>query len=609
MRMNPPKDSFLQIISKEQLGRTAGIILQKEGLTIMKAIEAQSRKSNFESGSLFQPTEATFEKLKISPEIAMDQLWELIDFGIVTQVFEIRSNKSSGLMELVSFVVTIPDDLPSLEEAFHRLLNRSVDHIKKYVVEKKLLTEDLWRLVLVKISDPEYVKNFSEGDDLNHWIDTKRFPYSPSKAMLTDSRDLILDGLSRESQLLVVPNIGFYSLQDAKASSLLQIAYELFIAKVEPIVRSFDMGLQDRIEEINKDDSLNLNAGPLDEITQIKTRVQLYMAYDSMLKEKGYFTYVSILNRLCGLAEKEVESARKLDLEKLLKGYLVMLDSSLDFDSRFLRLNLEKDDKNEMDVIEQLRKNPNVLSAVWHDEENKVAIFAQKNLQKLIDINASIYDHYRFTTKFILYFKALIEYNEPDIKPIFKDEDFLKTYGKNLEAVYFHYIPWYYRIFYYLNIDPITSIGYMKAKSIISYGQMEREIKYKSRRENYFKRKLRDKQERIEKDKKVQHKRILIQAIEEAFFTKKTLPTVEWILANYPIFSPLLIEKIIPDFAFVKFPNKSLSDESIILLPNSPEFEVRNKRLKDLLTAWIQGEEPFPEDLKPKLTEIRNLFF
>jgi hypothetical protein len=269
-------------------------------------------------------------------------------------------------------------------------------------------------------------------------------------------------------------------------------------------------------------------------------------------------------------------------------------------------MNLEKDDQSENDVIEQLRKNPNVLSAVWHDEENKVAIFAQKSIQKLIEINQLIYDNYRFTTKHILYFKALIEYNEPDIKPIFKDEDFVKIYGKNLEAVYFHYIPWYYRIFYYLNIDPITSIGYAKAKSMITYGQMEREIKYKSRRANFFKRKLRERQERIEKEKRIQYKRILIQSIEEAFFTKRTLPTIEWIQNNYPIFTPEIIEKIIPDFAFLKFPNKGFSGDTIISFPNSPEFEIRNKKLFEAINTWVRGEEDFPEATKSKLIEIRS---
>ncbi|TGL57365.1 hypothetical protein EHQ58_13815 [Leptospira ognonensis] len=606
MRTNPPTDSFLQITSKELLSRSAGIILQKEGLTIMKAIEAQSRKSNFDSGSLFQATEASFDKLKIATELAYDQLWELIDFGIVTQMFEIRLNKTSEAMELVPYVVSIPEDLPSLEDAFHRLLNRSVSQIKNYVLEKKSLTEDLWRLILVKISDPEYIKNFSEGDDLFHWTDTKKFPFSPSKAMLVEARELILDGLSRETQLLVIPKIGFYSLVNSQISNLLVIAYELFIAKIEPLVRNFDLGLQDRLEEIGREDAENLIAGPLDEILQIKTRINLYLAYEPMLREKGYFQYISIMNQLCGLAEKEVEAARKVDLEKLLRGYLTMLESTLDFDSSFLRLNIEREDRNEIEVIDLLRKNRDVLSAVWHDEDNKVAIFALKNIQKLIEINNQIYNHYRFTTKFILYFKALIEFNEPDIKAIFKDEDFLKTYGKNLEAVYFHYIPWYYRIFYYLNIDPITNIGYSKAKSIISYGQMEREIKYKARRENYFKRKLREKQERIEKEKRVQHKRILIQAIEEAFFTKNTIPTLEWILGNYPIFSPQLIEKIIQDFAFLKYPNKGISDDTILLFPNSPEFGKRYKRLMDETNARLREDSETNEPIKAKLIEIRS---
>ncbi len=606
MRTNPPNDHFLQITSKELLSRSAGIVLQREGLILMKAIEATSRRSNFETGTLFQASEPVFEKLKIPSELSFDQLWELIDFGIVTQMFEIKVNKTSGEMDIFPYVVSIPDDLPSLEDAFHRLQHRSVDRIKKYVVEKKILTEEIWRLILVKISDPEYLKKHSEGDDLTLWMDPKKFPFAPSKSMLVQSRELILDGLSKEADILVIPNVGFYSLHNTQINLLLKIGYELFIAKIEPILRNLDLTLQEKLEELGRE-NLEITSESLDEISQIKSRMDLYLRYEPILKKKGFFLYVTILQKLCGFARKEVETNNKQETEKIFRKFLIQLENSSDFDEKFLRLNLESDDKNELDAIEQLKKNPNVLMANWHDEEKKIGVFASKNISKLIEINHLIYSRYRYTTKHILYLKALLEFNEPDIKNIFKDEDFVKTYGKNLEAVYFHYIPWYYRIFYFLNFDFITNIGYAKAKSIITYAQMDREIKYKTRRELFFKRKMREKQERVEKEKRVQQKRILVQAIEEAFFTKNTVPSVEWILNHYPIFSPQSIEKVIPDFAFIKFPNHTLTDDTVILFPKSPEFEGRYKKLMETLNLKlreVQEDDNYKQKTKDLLDFI-----
>jgi len=587
------------------LGRTSGIILQKEGLTIMKAIEIQSTKENFDHGHLFEPITQNFDKLKIAHDIALDQIWELIDYGIVTQIFDLRLDEVNNELYIRPFLVSNQEGLFTLEESFHKLLSKSVSKIKKYIIDKKPLTEELWRLILIKISDPEYLKNFGEQDELDRWLDLKKFPFPPSKEMVNSARNLITEELNRDPKLMILPKIGFYSFLDSQAFNFLQISMEIFLAKIEPLLKNLDLALKDRLDEFSRLEKESLASNNGNEIISIQKRLEIYLPFEKLMNEKGYDLYLSVLNKLSKVAEKTIEAEKKQEIEKLLLVYLKMLESTFDFDSRLLRLNLEKEDENLQIIIEQLKKNPNVLSAEWHDDTTKIIVFSLKNIQSLKDINKLIYENHRFTTEYILYFKSLIEFNEPDIKPIFQDEEFVKFYGRNLQAVYFNYIPWFYKFFYYIGITPIVNIGYAKAKSIIAYSQMDRQFKYNKRRETYFKKKIREREERLEKEKKFQHKRILIQAIEEAFFTKKTLPTMEWICANYPIFSMSVIEKMIPDFAFQKFPNRDFTDSTILTFPNSPEFELRNQKLKDLLNLWIRGDEPFPKDLMPRLTEIR----
>ena len=67
-----------------------------------------------------------------------------------------------------------------------------------------------------------------------------------------------------------------------------------------------------------------------------------------------------------------------------------------------------------------------------------------------------------------------------------------------------------------------------------------------------------------------------------------------------------MIEKIIQDFAFVKYPNKSISDNTILLFPNSPEFMVRYKRLTDEINVRLREEEGTSDAIKGKLIEIRS---
>ncbi len=605
MRINPPKDAFLSITSKEMIGRASGIILQKEALVIMKAIEALSTKDQIEKGALFQTNESSVEKLKISLEVALEHLWELIDYGIVTQLFEIRYNHGLGSIDIYPFCVSVPDGLP-IEDAFHRLLKKSSDAVKKYAIDKKQLGEEDWRSILLKISDPQFIKESTNGDDIDHLLLPKEFPYPPSQIMLRKSKELLLEELDAETKLIVLPNIGIFSILDSQAQHFISIANELFLAKVEPIARSFDLGLRDRIDEMNAEIKESQALSDNHEIETIKKRMDVYLAYEAILKEKGYFRIVKVIRKLCDIASVNQEKSQRTELDKLLKVYLTMLESTFDFDSRLLRINLERDTKNDIIIVEQLKKNPNVLSAEWLDPEAKMAIFALKNIASLKEINSLIYENYRFTTEYILYFKALIEANEADVKLIFKDEEFVKIYGRNLQSVYFHYIPWFYKLFYMLGVTPVVNSGYAKAKSIIAYAQMDRQFQHEKRRENFFKKKLKEREEKIEKDKKIQNKRVLIQAIEEAFFSKRIPPTVEWIQANYPIFNLELLEKMMPDFAFLKFPNKPLADDTIISFPDSAEFEAKNAKLKELLNRWIRREEAFEEKYESKLVEIRN---
>ncbi|TGL20247.1 hypothetical protein EHQ42_06090, partial [Leptospira levettii] len=168
-------------------------------------------------------------------------------------------------------------------------------------------------------------------------------------------------------------------------------------------------------------------------------------------------------------------------------------------------------------------------------------------------------------------------------------------------------IPWFYKLFYFLGITPIVNSGYAKAKSILTFLQMDRQFLYQKRRENFFKKKLREREERIEKEKKQQLKKALVSALSDAYFNKNCLPSVDWLGMNYPAFSAETLEKMIPDFAFLSTTGKSIKPHSVILFPNSPEFDSLNKKLKDLLNQWIRGEIGPPQEDPELLAQIRSL--
>lgn len=603
MRISPPKDQFLKLTTKENLGRTSGIILQKEALLIMKQIEAYSNKENYTRGVLFEPTEASFEKLKLDLETGMDQVWQIIDHGLGTQLFEIRFDPGAGELRLVPVVAGLPGGGVPIEECYHSLLNRSIESLERYAVQKRVLTEETWKKILLKITDFEYDETAGFGDELDECLDPKKFPFPPSKDMLNRSRGLIVDALEADGKIIYLPHIGIYSVSESTSIEFLHLANEILISKIEPIVRNFDPDIRAGLERVLEQDN-NLD---VTEVEIFRRKIDILYSFRDILKEKGFYKFAILLKKISEIAKKYEEVEKRKEVDKLLKVYLKMLESHFDFDSRLLRINLEKDNEHDVVIIDILRKNPNILSAEWYDPESKTAIFVLNHISNLREINELIYQNYRFTTEYILYLKAIVETNDKDLKELFKDKEFVSIYGKNLQSVYFKYIPWYYKLFYYLGISPIVNSGYAKAKSIITYSQMDRQFQYQKRRENFFKRKIREREEKIERNRKQQLKKALVTAILEAFLQKESIPYADWINSNYPALTNEVIEKMIPDFAFISTTGKSVKPESVILLPNSDEYSSKNKEIKDIINVWLRDEEQgFKRDSK-LLAEIRSL--
>ncbi|MCZ8343493.1 MAG: hypothetical protein O9301_10705 [Leptospira sp.] len=603
MRISSPKDQFLKLTTKEILGRTSGIILQKEALLIMKQIEAYSNKENYARGVLFEPTEASFEKLKLDFETGMDQVWQIIDHGLGTQLFEIRFDSGAGELRLLTVIAGLPGGGIPIEECYHSLLDRSIESLQKYALQKRILTEEIWKKILLKITDFEYDETKGFGDELDEFLDPKKFPFPPSSEMLIRSRGLIADALEADGKIIYLPHMGIYSVSESTSVEFLHIANEVLISKIEPIVRNFDPDIRIGLDRVlDQDNNLDLT-----DVEMFRRKIDVLYSFRDLLKVKGFYKFVLVLKKISEISKKFEEIENKKEVDKLLKVYLKMLESHFDFDSRLLRINLEKDNQQDVVIIDILRKNPNILSAEWYDPDSKTAVFVLNQTTNIREINDLIYQNYRFTTEYILYLKAIVEANDKDLKELFKDKEFVSTYGKNLQSVYFKYIPWYYKLFYFLGISPIVNSGYAKAKSIITYSQMDRQFQYQKRRENYFKRKIREREEKLERNRKQQLKKALVTAILEAFLQKDTIPSADWINSNYPALTNEIIEKMIPDFAFISTTGKTVKPESVILLPNSVEYSSKNKEIKDLINIWLRDEEQgFKRDSK-LLAEIRSL--
>lgn len=186
----------------------------------------------------------------------------------------------------------------------------------------------------------------------------------------------------------------------------------------------------------------------------------------------------------------------------------------------------------------------------------------------------------------VLGIRNLIELNEDAIQSVFRDEEFVRNYGKILRKGYVKYFPWYFAILDFIGIAKLLQdVFFQSAKEKI---RAEQSLFKSKNRDSAFKLEQTKIQEKLKEDEKIkslEQKSKLSEALNLFYFEKNIPPALKDILYEVPGYSPELIHQIVDREKFVLIPDPSGDKaDSILIYPNDESFRFRAKEMHKVLT-------------------------
>lgn len=571
---------LFELTTRQALVKTSGIVLDKEFLQVFQAIENYSTKQNLNKAMLFTPSQERLEVLKIDRDRFREVIKDLIEFRLVAQVFELVWNSTSNILEIQSYFLAQTETLRDPGLAYEFFLERSFKELQRYCSESNILHLDKAKTIAYHLASGNID---SLGNGLAHLFQAKSFLVPPPKNLI---QSFILDLQERiEKQVELIGSLdkNLYYVPEVESVEIYNCFRNEFEARLLPFFRTKNMELHEKIETIEREEAIqekSLNYTGNWEATRKVARVCL--EYPDILQSHGKI-FLNTVVKLSILAERHTNEKIRMERDKTVSLLIRQMETGNDIDSLFLRVNTEEPGAITQEICNALKIHKEVLHAEWFTPTNKLMLFALNKIENLKKINQIIHDSFKNTTEYPLYFRELLEKNEKEIQSIFKDSTFLKTYGKNLQAVYLRYIPFYYRIFAWLGIAAIINAGYAKAKSIIKYKQMDRKFQYEKRKEKLEKERLKERLEELAAKEIFQYARFLEQALENFYFIEKKIPDAEELTNFYPAITPLMLEKVCKEYKFTVIENGGFAGGNLIAFPNTPEyFEKKQKLLQTI---------------------------
>jgi hypothetical protein len=601
-------EEFTKLVSRDALMRNAGLVLTRDQLIIHKAIESISTKENLDRGIIFGASDTHYEKLRYSKELFSEHLGSLSSMALILQIFELYYDPDRGNLSLRPVFLSISESISNVEEAFFISLKKSTEAFERYIIEKKALDEQGFEKVILRFTDRNSDSNLGE-DDLEIVLKSNNFYFPPNPKMIEASQKTIHEEVIKNDRIIHIPKIGYFSVQENMVEGCLKFCIDIIESKILPNLRNVDGDIRDKLLEIEKEEK-EYRKRPENKTTYAFFRRKaevLNQRKDLLDKYRGTALNQLTIN-MCPRVDEYIKKMNKVYNDRYVKVYTAMLETGFDFDSKFLRLNNDRGERHDIAVINALKSNPAIMNTDWVLPTGRVIVFVMKNPTIVKELNKIIYEEYRSTTEFIIILRVLIEKNETFFKSLFKDEEFMGYYGKNLQEIYFKYIPWYYKLLAFLGIQSLVNKGYTKAKNIIQFQQMDRQFQADARLDAEAKEKLKKHQEDLLEEESLKQRKYLLDALDEFYFYYKRVPTIGMVTSSYLTLNQEIVEKVIKKYNFTVIEYGlvgQFSEGDVIVYPDDRDHQEKRKKVLNVLDE-VLTKSATEMDERKKALELKK---
>ncbi|MCC5816350.1 MAG: hypothetical protein JJT78_16490 [Leptospira sp.] len=594
-----------ELTSRQSLLKTSGIVLDKDLLSVYQSIEQSSTRSNLSKAMIFSPNPERISALKLTPERFREAIKDLVEFKLVAQVFEVSFLEERSKLGIATYFLCATETLRNPEESYGFFLERSAKEILRYCKESNVADPNAMQRIAYNLGSGN---SSGFGSGLQYLFAKGSFSILPPDSLVNQFKADLKILLEKHNELIGDLDSEFHYVPEEHSSAIFNSFRSEFESRILPNLRNQSTELNEKVLKFEEEESVNeKNIDYKEDWTFLRNVCRACLEYPKLLGESGRLLTHTIV-KLSILAENHQIKLEKSERDRQALKCIKDMDGGKDIESLFPRVNLEDPDDMPKSVVDALRIDREILHVEWYTPNHKLIVFAKKKTETLMEINRIIYEKFCHTTEYPLYFRALLEANEKDVYEVFQRSEFVKIYGKSLQATYLRYIPFFYKIFAWLGIRSLINAGYVKAKSIIKYNQMERQFQYEKRYEKLIKERLQMRLENLAKKELMKYKIFLINALKEIYFFEQRIPNSEEIAFQYPALTPVMQEKVCKEFEFgVVQGEGGFAGENLIFFPASPEYEEKNRELRYLTDDILSGSVASDEGIKTRASLLKEL--
>ncbi|EMN13249.1 hypothetical protein [Leptospira borgpetersenii] len=559
--------------------------------SVYKAIVTQTSHKNVKSQNLFQVESRVPEASELTTTEVVFHIKRLLEDEVVLQFAYFYIDPATSDLKLKPCYVAYTDAEPGdLTRIYLSLIDLSINSILSYLENKPPLGKEvLW----------EDLETDFKGEDLQKlklFFNPESFFQAPNISVplnpeyVKDMLVEITDGLIKKGRIREIPEFGYLVIKTKELQTLFELVDEFHFKKVFP---KYKWALSDSFAAISHEERMHTNdpsATPTTLFGKKRAKaVGKVIESDSERKSKRKFMGVELIQSL----SEEVESSLKISYQEQIRNrFHEMTDHLSKQTGRWDRLVLFIPDEEFKTYPAGLKKlfteDSHIAYSPWETKGITMHSFMRVDVETVKSVVKSLTMTANVDAWKILSIRNLIELNEDAIQTVFKDEEFVKNYGKVLRKGYVKYFPWYFGILDFVGVAKlIQDIFFQAAKEKI---RSEQSL-FKSRnRDIAFKLEQKEIQEKLKEDEKIkslEQKSKLSEALNRYYFERNIPPVLKDILYEVPGYSPELIQQIIERDKFVLIPDSDPAKDkadSILIYPEDESFRFRAKEIHRVLS-------------------------
>lgn len=619
------KLEFLNITKRS----LSGVSMQTDKFyqAVFSAIKKTSTLEYARKASLFQIENNPVESSHLDREHILTILNELAREELIAQIFLLKYYPENRKIRVEScFIAPNEESYESLSDLFNATNDLSISSLNEWFATLPPPDPNILHKELEK---DFHADDFLPAKELSHFIldldsllVNREFEVRPAPDTITGTVKELQRRLVNSGPALRVKGFGIIYQPLSNLKDMFEASEKFLSQIIIPGLEETSEEFKKRYEDIQIEETSYFMKDLVPDTTRFAQKKAEIIDHEFSARGRSeYFPGVLAVRVIQAVSERVEDvfhrewAGKCEEMHKEFKDKILAKDISLL--EKIQYVSHENTRSLPPEVFDDLTRDPDMYYAKWERPKYTVHVFAPADadfIKDTVERMASVPPAEKWK---MLALRQLIEEHDQDLKGLFDEKKFVRTYGKMLRSAYLDFMPIYWHVLLLFRIKLFEDKFFTNAKKKIidkqkqfSQANAAREKRYRDNLEAEIRRK-------ISETRAQNMARAVIQQLDVYYMQKKKVPTVGMVHEHFPEMNELAFHKFLNSSGFQMLMSSLNSDVSnaILLYPPNSEWKQRKteliKKLQqqyELMSAELK-DGPKPESylhLKRILNYLRS---